>query len=241
MNLCLVVDTSITGASLALVQAENLENVIWSHIHPDKHGSSSGLASRLSLGLKESGHQPSDIRQMIISQGPGSFTGIKAGLAFTRGFSSGLKHPPLWMGLSSLEAGGHLLRQKSLKRDETLWFFLPSTKTHGYLAICSEHEVCSFLVDINSMQAGDTDLLLPSEKTHIIFASPWASMEEKYKDHHQVRTLTDNQVLLSTCLNGMIQVAIERGATGFSPKIPEPRYLRKSTVEERMDMIKEKK
>lgn len=226
---------------MALVRPEEPEHVLWSHIHPDKQGSSSGLATRLKTGLEETGHVASEIDHIVISQGPGSFTGIKAGLAFTLGFSSGQANAMQWSGLSSLEAGGQFLREKNLDHDETLWFFLPSTKTHGYLALCTKGESRSFLVDIDSMRAGETDLRLPTEKTHIIFASPWAPMEEKFLNHHQVSTLKDSVTLLDSCLRGMIRIVANQGTSGFSLQAPEPKYLRKSTVEERMDLIKEKK
>ena len=244
MSRCLFIDTSIAGASLALTGPSGSEGLLWSSIYPKKQGSSSGLAGRLGEGCEKTGTRVSDISQIVISRGPGSFTGIRAGLAFARGLAAASAIKPAWLGLSSLECAALALMQeettKGRDKPACLWLFLPATRTHGFLAACQQGSCTSWLTDTQSMLAGKINLRQPPEGVKIIFASRWPGMEEQFNDTPKPGGPEAELHILRSALTGMISRAALEGPGGFSNREPEPRYLRKSTVEEKRDQVNAK-
>lgn len=114
MSYCLIVDTCLQGFVMAVAKldgddarSENGElgggvSLVWSKIHPDKFGSVKFLSKSLSDAFSELNLNIFDFGKVVVGQGPGSFTGIKIGLAFVTGLYAANRNLT-FLGVSSLE------------------------------------------------------------------------------------------------------------------------------------------
>lgn len=84
------VDTSTFTESLALLEGDRL---IGERIQFRAKGHASGLHSDLSALLAEAGWHIEDLDAFVCGLGPGSFTGMRVGLAAFKGFAFALKRP----------------------------------------------------------------------------------------------------------------------------------------------------
>ncbi|MCB9229040.1 MAG: hypothetical protein H6618_05455 [Deltaproteobacteria bacterium] len=235
MGLCLFIETSLQGSSLALSRSPGDQELLWSHIHLQRQGSASGMGQQLKMGLRATGGHPSDIRFIVISRGPGSFTGIRSGLAFAKGFAAAFPGQISWLGLSATECAAAWVadHQRLLERGyRELWFFLPATRTHGYLTIWTAEGCQSWLTDVRELRAGGRDLTGAEKgKTLLVFAGTWEAMELSFNEHPDKLCLRGEE-LSEAGLRGMLAVARGMGPEAFSGAEPEPRYLRQSSAEE---------
>jgi len=95
----LAIDSSSVAASCAifsqeLLVAENFQNTGLTH--------SSTLLPMIESMMKNAGKTPGDISQIIVTNGPGSFTGLRIGISTALGLAKALGIPCL--GVSSLMA-----------------------------------------------------------------------------------------------------------------------------------------
>lgn len=95
----LSIETSATLASVALVEGGRLL-LARSHARPKQ--SAEKLLPMIAELLAEAGWQRSDIERLGVSIGPGSFTGLRVGIACAQGLSLGLGIP--LVGVGSLQA-----------------------------------------------------------------------------------------------------------------------------------------
>ncbi len=101
----LAVDTATKSCSVAIVDKEFLlaEVTAVSQQTHSKH-----LLEMISLVIKLSGLNASDLKGFAVTQGPGSFTGLRIGISSVKGFAAAFGKPVV--GVSSLDA---LARQVS--------------------------------------------------------------------------------------------------------------------------------
>ena len=97
--LTLAFETSAKAASVALMEegkllAESFQNTGLTH--------SQTLMVMAEDLLKTSGHTPQQVQAVAVAAGPGSFTGVRIGVAAAKGFAWGLELP--CYGVSTLEA-----------------------------------------------------------------------------------------------------------------------------------------
>ena len=97
--LILAFETSAKAASVAVMEGENLlaesyQNTGLTH--------SQTLMVMAEDALKQCGKKPSDVEAVAVAEGPGSFTGVRIGVAAAKGFAWG-KNIPCY-GVSTLEA-----------------------------------------------------------------------------------------------------------------------------------------
>lgn len=95
----LAIETSISLASVALVEGGSL---VLSRSHPRPKQSAERLLPMIAELLAEAGWQRRDLERLGVSVGPGSFTGLRVGIACAQGLSLGLGIPLL--GVTSLRA-----------------------------------------------------------------------------------------------------------------------------------------
>jgi tRNA threonylcarbamoyladenosine biosynthesis protein TsaB len=84
----LAIDTSTRRVGIALYDGSQVVNES-SWISHDYH--TVELAPAVASALEKSGLQPADLRAVAVATGPGSFTGLRVGLAFAKGLSLALR------------------------------------------------------------------------------------------------------------------------------------------------------
>jgi len=104
--LILALDTTQNSGSIALATGERL---LYSAFFDIRITHSETLMPAIDHALKFCGAQPKDLRAVYVCQGPGSFTGLRIGLATAKGIAFGLGIPLYTynsLELSALAASG---------------------------------------------------------------------------------------------------------------------------------------
>jgi tRNA threonylcarbamoyladenosine biosynthesis protein TsaB len=96
-GLLLAVDTSTTRAGIALYDGDVLAESVWEAGRD--HGRH--LMPAIQQTMQRLGRTPADLTAVAAARGPGSFTGLRVGLAVVRGLAVALEIPAY--GVSSLE------------------------------------------------------------------------------------------------------------------------------------------
>lgn len=86
----LVIDTSIPGATVALVRLEDrqghIQPVEYAHVFlPSRPGHAERLLERVTLVLESTGVLLPDVDLLVLGRGPGTFTGLRIGFATAKG------------------------------------------------------------------------------------------------------------------------------------------------------------
>ena len=143
MPVTLIIDTSIRGAAVGLLKRGG-KDLAFAEVSEDIKDSARQLPLMVKRGLESLGATCRDVEGLVISQGPGSFTGIRVGLAYAYGFGlaladSAAAHHFKVLGASSLL----VLAESFAKYDQhDVVVFLPATKTSGYAANLVSVECC---------------------------------------------------------------------------------------------------
>ena len=97
--LLLAFETSAKAASVALFDGETLLGESYQNTGPTHSQTLMVMAEDL---LKQCNHAPADVQAVAVAEGPGSFTGVRIGVAAAKGFAWG-KNIPCY-GVSTLES-----------------------------------------------------------------------------------------------------------------------------------------
>lgn len=102
-QLLLALDTSteVTAVGLAWLTEDTIETFASAVVDAPRAAMSRVLPTAASL-LSGSGHSAHDVRAVVVGRGPGSFTGVRIGVATAKGLAHGLG-VPLW-GVGTLDA-----------------------------------------------------------------------------------------------------------------------------------------
>lgn len=213
--------------------------------------SASGLTQMIDEVLAGVGANWDEVDRVIVDNGPGSFTGIKIGLAFAYGLAESRKTLPI-VACSSLEAIS--------KQWPNRWLFLPATRTQGYAAYSSEPGVCQLysvslesivedgrtgkirLVAESGQGAKDIELdRKASMQAQLLL--PWPKLDALLKE--QGVALVDGPSLpslMAMTVDAMLnEMPTLNGQEGHLQPLalPKARYLRKSAPEEMLERKKE--
>lgn len=144
--LVLAIDTSLDACSVALVRdGEALASVSAAM----QRGQAERLAPMTRDVLAEAGVAFASLDRVVVTTGPGSFTGVRVGLSFARALALALSIP--CVGVSTLEA---LALQSG---EEGLRVALIETPGASYLAL---YENAAPLIAPRPVERGECDLLL---------------------------------------------------------------------------------
>jgi tRNA threonylcarbamoyl adenosine modification protein YeaZ len=228
----LIIDTSIFGAAVAIAVGDGKSRkIVFSEVTPDVQDSARQLPLLVEDGIKQAGLNIGDIGRIVVSQGPGSFTGIRVGLAYAYGFLRGLisgANPYATMaGVSSLEL---LAAHWSSQLGQDVVVFLPSTKTTGYAAKFEKENISLHPVDLakglHSSMIGKFWCILGSWDGLLEVAA------KNKTQSFQIMEPKENARLALGSIND--RLAAESGLV-WSADMPNAIYLRKSTVEEKAE------
>lgn len=241
------IDTTVKGSFIAVMahsSSSTGEGELLSHCLSLPR-QSAALSELLESCLTYADLQLDQINRVLVGNGPGSFTGIKVGLAFAQGLR--LARPELNIAaISSLEA----LAWSHPNR----LFLMPATKNQGYGALYRQQSEYGrpllFAVDIGSghlqlRAEDDTEYqeLNSVNFDRVEFISPWLLckdflVSQAMLDLNQIttfdRSLNMHRMMLaafdyshSDCFKGL-----DRNVSASAGVALEPRYLRHSAPEE---------
>jgi tRNA threonylcarbamoyladenosine biosynthesis protein TsaB len=97
--LIFALDTTLDACSVALVERTTTLAALTASM---RRGQAEAIAPMARAALDQAGRRFADIDRIAVTVGPGSFTGVRAGLAFARGLALALRRP--CVGISTLEA-----------------------------------------------------------------------------------------------------------------------------------------
>ena len=221
MSLFLIIDTSIVGVGVSLYS--DTEGRLSFDAEEKPFASARALPMIVTKVLERSGYSLNDLNGIVVSSGPGTFTGIKVGLSYVAGLS--VAQSLDIMGISSIFClSGHLERPVLLK----------ATKQQGYLCFPGKKAVAVELDELG-IRARSADQLISWAdlgQHAIVLPVPWPEIEE---------LLTSNSLEFEVLDEGGVQESVvgsmeaHLAKTGFSgdSKMPEPLYIRMSAPEEK--------
>jgi tRNA threonylcarbamoyladenosine biosynthesis protein TsaB len=187
------------------------------------------IVQSVDLLLKSNNVRPEDINQIGIAAGPGSFTGLRIGIAFVKGFC--FDRPVRLLPISSLESVAHawpavaenLIVAFDARRSEVFWARFERGPegirrlTDDTLATASEF--------INAIKPGDTII------TDSLGYANSVVLDEAKLPSHPFR-IENNPVQRGLACAG-IAARSPDSAAWLSAVDVQPRYLRPSAAEEK--------
>lgn len=223
MTLTLLLDSSLSGMVLALFERTSpLGDYVrrWQQMSLDPMSKSDFINGELKNGLKALGATADSIAEVVVSQGPGSFTGIRVGLAWTYGFISARP------GVRVCGVPGLALACQKLVDDSGLdaaSLSIGSTKTHGYRAVYAKGSAvqCALVT---------TEEMVQIDSGHAWVEASWVEGIEaagaNAKPLHRA-------VLLQAVVDEVLVRLNSGNLTWVLDGLPKPHYLRKSSAEEK--------
>ncbi len=143
-SLVLGIDNSMDFLNLVLGTDEQ---VIEERHARAEHHSSQILPVRVSQLLHEHGFEPKDLTCLFVTLGPGSFTGVRVGLAFSKGFAEGLGIPLMGVPTQDVLAApfafmdGHYLCPLIDAKKSEVFFALYRVAGHDVVRIDGFHSL----------------------------------------------------------------------------------------------------
>lgn len=127
----LAIDTVFSACSVAL--ADRSGKLVAARHLEQARGQAESLAPMVDEVLRKAGVQPNQIRRIVVTAGPGSFAGVRVGVAFSRALA--LVNGARILGLSSFEAlAGTLLMDGRSLKPETIVAVMPGKR--GEVSAC---------------------------------------------------------------------------------------------------------
>lgn len=230
----IIVDTTLQGAHTALVNIDDDKTKLIqvSSCH-DNYSSAAKLAVNVEKMLEIYDLTMNDVTHVLLANGPGTFTGIKIGLAFVSALSLANRDLKV-ITLSALEAF-------SKDKKVTNLSFIPATKTQGYAAYFDGEKSELFSVEIKDSElifkrehSNDTLKIDDFDVKSMITLKPWANLEAIVVDDLETIELVKSTYQSLISLNNVVDWSEAKVKEDI-----EPRYLRRSAPEEKL--IKEGK
>ena len=103
----LAIDTALAACSAALLDTA-FGGIVASESRPMTNGHAEALMPLLARLMEKSGMKFRDLDRVVVTTGPGSFTGLRVGISAARGIALAAKKPALGLSTLSAFAGPHL-------------------------------------------------------------------------------------------------------------------------------------
>lgn len=233
MKFNLFVDTSIQGGFLALYAEAKGKNLLWEGSIADNRKVSCDMTSLFKRSLAESSLSIDDLKAVVVSRGPGSFTGIRVGLSWVQGLCLGREDVDL-IGSSSFS---QTLLGVSQNHKASCWqrVVISDTKVSGYEVVSSpsgevKTQVISLLPDDLKMRLQERPCDRNYIQSSIEIGEEWEESSELIKIERAEIARYAFLGMTSFHIQGQIQEE-------FSPESIEPLYYKSSSVEEKSAKI----
>lgn len=229
----IIIDTSIFGAAVGIGVTDGDEPA-FVEISENVADSARQLPAMVERGLMSVGGSFGSLHEILVSRGPGSFTGIRVGLAYAFGLKSGAaidRGAMRMAGISSLEM---IAASQVGKKSNAVAIFLPSTKTTGYLALADEQGSDILAVDTQDTSRSDLDLGHRIQNALQISIGAWECLlSSKFVDSGRPVETWEPRVAAAVGLKAMWHSAAGWNETDWQMRDTSPLYLRRSSVEEK--------
>lgn len=168
----LSIDSSSKVATVALIKDDIL---IGEYVLNDKREHSVLLMPMIENILKESNLTVDDIDGYVVSKGPGSFTGLRIGMATVKGLSFGSNKP--YISLSSLDALAYSL----LPFDGIICPIMDALRESVYTALYkNNNDKLEKIIDSTPMELDDLLNLLKEKNEKVIFTGDGLVKHKEY-------------------------------------------------------------
>ena len=221
MDTVLFIDTSLGGAGLGLRTARGE----WKASHTKRGDADSALCTLLDHGLKVLGKSQADISTVVVSHGPGSFTGIKVGLAWAYGLQA-IRQEGLLVGSSSLLQLRVFLDKKHKGTANAVLF--PINRREGFLCYAGdkgEERILCIPMDLKNVDP----YLTPEGNLWVLGDAPL------FHDVQQGCPFKVHHLNPSEYLDLAISALMENTQDLKKSRMVFPQYLKKTTVEEKLE------
>lgn len=234
MTHALILDCSLPGIALGLAQAE--QGVCdFTEVLLPREGSSTHLAPLAQTLMAKSKLNFADLGGVVIGTGPGSFTGIRMGLAFAYGLKAAFPKLRL-VGVSSMD-----VMAKGKRGGQSTWV-LAGTKAQGFMV---EHQGSSAPVKAQSFFVNDFPKRFGGTFRRWMLCGAWPEFENllqvpdsevssKAGNNENVLTRMVDRELLYYSLECLASEAKCTDWSGSPAALPVPQYLRASSAEENL-------
>ena len=222
----LLVDSTLGGIAMGLVALSSAE-ICAQNIELEQKSGTAKLSDHLAACLRSQNASVKDIRYVLASNGPGSFTGIKVGLAFALGLQKAAAPEVRFWTASSLK----LFAEHFLKDQTSSAVLLPATRTRA-AAVRVRAGMPAEVFDFN-IESKEQLSSVKLENMYFLAPSP---MLEFMLNHGSVKRV--EQVKLDDVMPLVMQLLskelMRRAEAKDASDQLEPFYLRLSSAEEKI-------
>lgn len=185
----LAIDTSLGGIALAIADCASGE-LLDRYVCPQPRAAERELARQTQALLCRVGK----LNKIVVAVGPGSFTGIRIGIAFAKGLAAGMAGVNLY-GLSSLQAFAATLPER--------WVFLRITAYYGIVATTPIDGGDTMLRGIELKDCACIEGLEASADQCVI-AGGWSELATLLQERGVSYRCVDEQQLLAGAVAAMV-------------------------------------
>lgn len=223
--LVLSVDSSSSTATCALVNDKGIVGEINLNNKKEHSVLLMDLIDRL---LKDYNYKVSDLDGFVISQGPGSFTGLRIGMATIKGLAFGSKKPCVC--ISSLEG----LAYNAVTFNGIICPIVDALRNNVYTSLYkSENNSLASLINEDCLSLEELVAILKEKNEPIIFLGDGVNKHKEYlKEHLPNCTFAPNHLNYPRAASiGELGVKLMQDGIVHDLNTSAPIYLRKSQAE----------
>jgi tRNA threonylcarbamoyladenosine biosynthesis protein TsaB len=122
----LAIDTALAACSAALLDTEN-GGILGSESRPMVRGHAEALVPLIGRVMRQAKLSFGDLTRIVVTTGPGSFTGLRVGISAARGIALAAERPALGVSTLSAYAAPHLAE------DDTMPVVTAIDARHGHV------------------------------------------------------------------------------------------------------------
>jgi tRNA threonylcarbamoyladenosine biosynthesis protein TsaB len=217
--LILLLESATATCSVALARGEEIL------VQRDSYGERDHarmLAVFIQQCLEETGLQPNQLDAVAVSRGPGSYTGLRIGVATAKGICFSLDIPLLAVDTSLSASAWYQHTHPGLDPETVLVPVIDARRMEVYGAAVSMDG--SYIEPVRAEVLHPGSFITNPQKPHIVFGDAATKCVEVYKGQSYVKV--DTEFNLSAC--GLLKQAILRLAKGDIEDLAyfEPFYLK---------------